>query len=190
MKRRLFVSALVAGGIAAASGVASANPQYWRDNGLLLEVSADPRDGADTVRVDATRASELELVALNAPVTLRGMTLHFADGRSMTRQMNTVRPGQSLLVDLPANCAAITGVTLDYIDADMRRFDRTPARLQIIPRLTRSNVDHHVGYYDSNRYTYPSSSYYVQQPSRVSRYRVERPRRVQSTWQIQGSIRF
>lgn len=198
MKRRLSIPLVVAG-VAAASGVASANPQYWRENGLLLEVSADPRDGTDTVRVDATRANQLELIALNAPVTLRGMTLHFADGRAMSRPMSVVRPGQPILVDVPARAAAITSVELNYGDPELRRFDRTPARLQIVPRMTRSHghgyeQPHYSGYFDPQyqqpTYSYPASSYYAQQPARQSRYTVVKPRRAQAQWQIEGRIRF
>ena len=60
--------------------------------------------------------------------TLRGMTLHFADGRSSVRSMGFVRPGQPVMVDLPHNCAPITAVELDYGDPALRRHDRTPAR--------------------------------------------------------------
>ncbi len=188
MKRRLFVPLVVAG-VAAASGVASANSQYWRENGLLLEVSADPRDGTDLVRVDATRANQLELIALNAPVKLRSMTLHFADGRAMSRQMSNVRPGQPMFVDLPQNCAAITSVELDYGDPALRRHDRTAARLQIVPRMTRTQFEQPQYYsqqYQQPTYTYPSSSYYAQQP----RYTVVQPRRTQASWQIEGRFRF
>jgi hypothetical protein len=143
MNRRLLVPFVVAG-VAVASGVASANPQYWRANGLLLEVSADPRDGRDLVRVDPTRADSLELIALNDTVTLRGMTLHFADGRVMSQRMRLLHPGQRVLVDLPPTRAPIVTVELDYGDPAYRRYDRTPARLQIIPRMTRG--DHGYGY--------------------------------------------
>lgn len=219
MKRRLFASLIVAG-MAAATGVASANTDYWRDNGLLLEVSADPRDGQDHVRVDATRANQLELIAVNNTVTLRGMTLHFADGRTMSRPLSFVRPGQPVLIELPHNCAAITSVDLDYGDPELRRRDRTSARLQIVPRMTR-DYDRHddgrrdhdrerIGHYSQPTYveptyshptytqpTYnrprPSSSYYYRQPmrqARQSRYTVVRPRPAQSSWEIQGSFRF
>jgi hypothetical protein len=143
MNRRLLVPLVVAG-VAMASGVASANPQYWRANGLLLEVSADPRDGRDIVRVDPTRADSLELIALNDTVTLQGMTLHFADGRVMSQRMRQLQPGQRLLVDLPPSRAPIVSVELDYGAPAYRRYDRTPARLQIIPRTTHG--DYNYGY--------------------------------------------
>jgi hypothetical protein len=138
MNRRLLIPLVVAG-VAMASGVASANPQYWRANGLLLEVSADPRDGRDIVRVDPTRADSLELIALNDIVTLQGMTLHFADGRVMSQRMRLLQPGQRMLVALPPSRAPIVTVELDYGDPAYRRYDRTPARLQIIPRTTRDD---------------------------------------------------
>jgi len=121
--------------MALASGVASANTnahtlQYFRDYGLLLEVSADPRDGTDFVQTNPTRAGRLELVALNDNVRLRGLTVHFSDGRSFSQAMYTIRPGERVMVDLPANCGLIESVELDY---GRQIVDRTPARLQIIP---------------------------------------------------------
>ena len=193
MKRRLFVPIIIAG-VAAASGVASANPTYWRQNGLLLEVSADPRDGTDFVQTNPTHATRLELVALNDNVRLRGVTVRFADGRTFTQQMNTIRPGERVMVQLPANCGVIQGVELDY---GRQRVDRTAARLQIIPhqdapiyaqpqRPTYPRQRDHRRY-ASDQYGYYQQrepSYYQSQPS----YRVE-PR---VTWSgsVQGSFRF
>jgi hypothetical protein len=176
MKRRLLVPILFAG-VALASGVANANPQYWRENGLLLEVSADPRDGRDLVQVDATRADRLELVALNDTVRLQGLTLHLSDGRAISQRVGAVRPGHPVLVDLPERCGAITSVELDYGDPALRRTDRTTARLQIIPRMTAQ-----ARYVPSYRTT-PS---YQVQPTRTTM----RPRRARSSWTIQGSFRF
>lgn len=190
MKRRLFVP-IVFAGVALASGVASANPQYWRENGLLLEVSADPRDGRDFVQVDATRANQLELIALNDTVALRGITLRFADGRAMQHRMGAIQPGQPVTVDLPHNGGAITGVELDYGNPANRRYDRTPARLQIVPRMTRS-FDRGSSYY-SQYHAQPSyqPAYAVQQPRiRDHRYKVRPRARVQTGWTIQGSFRF
>jgi hypothetical protein len=155
MNRRLLVPFVVAG-FAVASGVASANPHYWRASGLLLEVSADPRDGRDFVRVDPTRADSLELIALNGTVTLQGLTLHFADGRVMSQRMRLLYPGQRLLVELPPSRAPIVSVELDYGDPAYRRYDRTPARLQIIPRMTRGDHGHGYGYdYGYGQRPYP-----------------------------------
>lgn len=184
MKRRLIVP-IVFAGLATAAGVASANPTYWRQNGLLLEVSADPRDGRDMVQVDPTRATQLELTALEDTVTLRGMTLHFSDGRAMTQRMSFVRPGQPVLVDLPHNCGAITSVELDYGDPELRRHDRTDARLQIRPRMTPS--------YDSQYGSYrpypPAPATYIP-PTRPSRWHVVRARPARAAWSIQASFRF
>ena len=198
MKRRLLVPILFAG-VALASGVASANPRYWRDNGLLLEVSADPRDGRDLVQVDATRADSLELVALNDTVRLRGLTLHLSDGRALTQRIGLVQPGQPVHVDLPASCGAITSVALDYGDPALRRYDRTTARLQIIPRTTRHAYEPRYPSYSSTpSYAYapvyqhaPTPAYqtvptYTVQPPRYT----PRPRRARTSWTIQGSFRF
>lgn len=130
MNRSVIVSVILAG-VAGAAGVASATPAYWRNNGLLLEVAADPRDGMDTIQTHPTRATSLEVVALNDDVNLHGMTLHFSDGREFTREMQVLHPGERVRIDLPDNSAAIVSVDLDYGDQTV---DRTAARLQIIPR--------------------------------------------------------
>lgn len=199
MNRRLLVPILFAG-VALGSGVASANPQYWRDNGLLLEVSADPRDGHDLVQVDATRADSLQLVALNDTVRLRGLTLHLADGRAIAQRVGAVQPGQPVHVDLPARYGAITSVELDYGDPALRRYDRTSARLQIIPRMTRESYEppYDPGYSSTPSYSHPPLYQYPPMPSyqRVPSYTVQpprytqRPRSARSSWTIQGSFRF
>jgi hypothetical protein len=186
MKRRLLVPIITAG-MALASGVASANPTYWRDNGLLLEVSADPRDGSDFVQTNPTRAGRLELVALNDNVRLRGMTVHFSDGRSFFQQLNTLRPGERVMVDLPQNCGVIQSVQLDY---GRQIVDRTPARLQIIPHDDAQYAapirerDHRWGYQAQTRPSYYQRPTYQTQPSYVVR-----PRAGVSGY-IQGSFRF
>jgi hypothetical protein len=185
MNRRLIVS-LITAGVAAASGVASANANYWRDNGLLLEVSADPRDGTDFVQTNPTHATSLELVALNDNVRLRGMTVHFSDGRTFSQQMQTIRPGQHVRVDLPVNCGLIQSVDLDY---GRQLVDRTPARLQIIPKVEQR--------YEQPRYAYQPPVYqqpvyqqpvYPSRPVRATTYTV-RPRATLSG-SIQGYFRF
>ena len=195
MKRRLLVSIITAG-VAAASGVASANTsahtlQYFRDAGLLLEVSADPRDGTDFVQTNPTRAGKLELVAVNDAVRLRGMTVHFSDGRSFTAPMNTIRVGERVMVDLPENCGAIQSVSLDY---GRQIVDRTPARLQIIPhedqRYYAEPVQRdHRQWNQRPRYQQPAYSY--QQPYQQPSY-VVRPAPRQTGWSgsIQGSFHF
>lgn len=187
--------------MALASGVASANTnahtlEYFRNYGLLLEVSADPRDGSDFVQTNPTRAGKLELVALNDNVRLRGMTVRFSDGRTFYAPMRTIGVGQRVMVDLPENCGVIQGVQLDY---GRQIVDRTPARLQIIPhedqRLTqpmypRSDRNDRWSRYQRPSYqqrytsTYQAPTY--QQPSYVVR--------PQPSWSvsggIQGSFRF
>src|SRR5262245_40262905 len=188
MKRRLLVPIITAG-MALASGVASANPTYWRQNGLLLEVSADPRDGSDFVQTNPTRAGRLELVALNDNVRLRGMTVQFSDGRSFFQRLNTIRPGERVMVDLPANCGAIQGVQLDY---GRQIVDRTPARLQIIPHEDLYSTpirqrDHRWGSYYPQR-TQPS---YYEQPTYQQPSYVVRPRaNAGVSGYIRGSFRF
>lgn len=186
MKRRLLVPIITAG-VALASGVASANTnahtlQYFRDYGLLLEVSADPRDGTDFVQTNPTRAGRLELVALNDNVRLRELTVRFADGRTFSQRMNTIRPGERVMVDLPPNCGVIQGVELDY---GRQIVDRTPARLQIIPHEDQPYYSapvrqrDHRDRYGSRRFEQPS---YVVRPA---------PQRT-TGWSgyIQGSFRF
>lgn len=174
MKRALVISIITAG-VAIGSGVASANSTYWRQSGLLLEVSADPRDGSDFVQTNPTRASRLELVALNDAVRLRGMTVYFADGRAFSQRLTTIVPGQRVMVDLPGNRGVIRSVQLDY---GRQIVHRTPARLQIIPRADR---DRRYGHDDPTYYPRPS---YRTQPS----YYV--PPRSSWSGSIQGSFRF
>jgi hypothetical protein len=132
MHRRLLLPLIA--GIAMISGVASANPDYWRREGLLLEVSADPRDGTDYVRVNPQHARRLAMVALHDIVDLRGMVIHYADGRAFQpRYHGLIRPGQRVLLDLPPTRAPIVMVELDYGHPELRRRDRTPARLRIYP---------------------------------------------------------
>jgi hypothetical protein len=159
MKRRLLTSIAAAAVALGSAGVASANNDYWRREGLLLEVSADPRDGSDFVQVNPQHADQLQLVALNAPVDLRGMTIHFADGRSFYMRARGVLPGQPQMVALPRGCGVITNVQLDYIPAQWRQTDRTPARLQIIPQAT------FAAYQPWQRYERPSYESRSRRPS-------------------------
>ena len=166
MKRRLFVPMILAG-VAAASGVASANPTYWRDNGLLLEVSADPRDGTDFVQTNPTHATRLELVALNDNVRVRGITVRFSDGRTFSQPMQTIRRGERVMLQLPANRGVIQTVELDY---GRQIVDRTPARLQIVPRADRVARTgwHQPTYRTLPAYSYQQPTYSYQQPAHYS----------------------
>jgi hypothetical protein len=203
MKRRLLVSMITAG-VAAASGVASAQTpsahtlQYYRDAGLLLEVSADPRDGTDFVQTNPVHANRLELVAVNDNVRLRGMTVRFADGRTFSQQMNTIRTGERVMVNMPENCGTIQSVELDY---GRQIVDRTPARLQIIPHDDHPTYaapvrvrDHRYAYrpaqptYQQPTYSYQQPTYSYQQPSYVVRPAPQPT--VGWSGYIQGSFRF
>lgn len=174
MKRGLVVS-IVAAGMALASGVASANPTYWRHSGLLLEVSADPRDGSDFVQTNPTRAGRLELVALHDTVRLRGMTVYFTDGRAFSQRMTPIRPGQRVMIDLPGNRGVIRSVQLDY---GRQLVHRTPARLQIIPHADRDR-----------RYVHDEPAYYPRPTYRTQPSYDVQPK---PSWSgsIQGSFRF
>lgn len=185
MKRRLLIP-LITAGVAAASGVASANPQYWRDNGLLLEVSADPRDGADHVQTNLTRADSLELVALGDTVRIRGMTVHFTNGRSFSTSLRSIRPGERVTVDLPARRGAIESVDLDY---GRQVVDRTPARLQIIPRAERVA---RTGWHQPTYRTLPEPTYSYQQPaySTVPSYTVRPAPRARIQGRVQAHFSF
>lgn len=202
MNRGLLVS-LITAGVAAASGVASANPNYWRANGLLLEVSADPRDGTDVVQTNPTRATSLELVALKDNVRLRGMTVHFSDGRTFSRNMQTIRIGERVRIDLPMNSGLIQSVDLDY---GPQIVDRTPARLQIFPKneqryeqprytyvqpQVQSGWSSNAPSYQQHQPSYPQYQPYQQQPvyqPRATTYVVQ-PRATVSG-SIQGYFRF
>ncbi|HUS27957.1 MAG TPA: hypothetical protein VMZ53_05595 [Kofleriaceae bacterium] len=172
MKRRLLIS-LIAAGAALGSGVASANASYWAQEGLLLEVSADPRDGSDFVQTNPVHAQSLELVALNDNVRLRGMTVRFTDGRTFSQDMRTIRAGEHVRIDLPENCGTIQGVQLDY---GQQLVDRTTARLQIIPREDRQIAalpsrpvirDHRWSRHEY-RYIAPQPAYVAPQPTYVA----------------------
>ncbi|HEX5062560.1 MAG TPA: hypothetical protein VFV99_24475 [Kofleriaceae bacterium] len=195
MKRRLLVP-IVTAGMALASGVASAQTnahtlEYFRNYGLLLEVSADPRDGSDFVQTNPTRAGKLELVALNDSVRLRGMTVQFSDGRTFSQPLRTIGVGERVMVDLPANCGLIQSVRLDY---GRQIVDRTPARLQIIPhdeqRFTQPTYPRNDRW---SRYQQPSHRTYSSRPTYQQPSYVVRPA-PQPSWSalgtIQGSFRF
>lgn len=200
MKRLL--SPIIFAGVALVSGVASANHDaYWNNNGLLLEVSADPRDGRDLVQVDATRADSLELVALNDVVYLRELTLHLSDGRTISQHVGPVQPGAPVEVSLPQSCGAITSVELAYGNPAWRAYDRSDARLQIIPHRAYSAPTAYRApiVYEppaNPQPAYPPTPASIQgYPSyRAPVYQV-RPRvalqpRARTTWTIRGSFRF
>lgn len=106
-------------------------------------------------------------------MTLHSITLRFADGTAMTRRMRYIEPGQVVMLDLPEHCAAVVGVELDYGHPAYRRYDRTPARLQIIPHRTRwIDVDHqhhaNVRHHDAYRDSYVTPPRYELRPRRAA----------------------
>ena len=118
--------------LALAPGLASANPYRYQEQNKLAEVSADPRDGGDRIQLPPGQFSYLELRARDAPVMLRDFIVRFADGRVIhTGSRGTIIPGQGRVVYLPQTSAPIVDVIADYGPPQYRRFDRTPARLEI-----------------------------------------------------------
>jgi len=121
MKRRLIVS-LITAGVAAASGVASANANYWRDNGLLIEVPDDARDGTDFLRHNATHATIRD--AVSAPglhaidLTLNGGAGPFSflwSNMATTEDLANLPPGTySVTVNGGGSCTA----TADFFVPD------------------------------------------------------------------------
>lgn len=193
MNRRLLIP-LITAGTALASGVASANTsqhtlQYFRDYGLLLEVSADPRDGSDFVETNPTHADSLELVALNDAVRLRGMTVRFSDGRTFSQPMRTIMPGERVMVQLPAHCGVIHNVELDY---GRQIVDRTPARLQIIPHANAPIYAQPAPVYQRDHRRWDRDDRYGYQQYRTQPSYVVRPAQTNTGWSgyIQGSFRF
>jgi len=194
MKRRLLIP-LITAGTALASGVASANTsqhtlQYFRDYGLLLEVSADPRDGSDFVDTNPTHADRLEFVAVNDAVRLRGFTVRFSDGRTFSQSMRTIAPGQHVMVQLPASCGVIQNVELDY---GRQIVDRTPARLQIIPHVDAApTYAQPAPVYTRDHRRWDNNNSYGYQQYRTQPSYVVRPTQTNTGWSgyIQGSFRF
>jgi len=118
--------------LALAPGLAGANPYRYQEQNKLAEVSADPRDGRDRISLPEGQFAYLELRAREAPIMLRDFIVRFADGRVIhTGSRGTIIPGQGRVVYLPQTSAPIVDVIADYGDARYRRFDRTPARLEI-----------------------------------------------------------
>lgn len=118
--------------LALAPGLASANPYRYQEQNKLAEVSADPRDGNDHIPLPMGQFAYLELRAREAPIALRDFIVRFADGRVIhTGSRGTIIPGQGRVVYLPQTGAPIVDVIADYGPSPWRRFDRTPARLEI-----------------------------------------------------------
>jgi hypothetical protein len=129
MKRHLVIPLIA--GAALASGLASADVVDHSRRRMILEVSADPRDGMDTVRLDNVRTDKLELLARNSRVDLHGVIIQFTNGRVMRLdQRRILRPGELVHIDVPDH-RAIAAISFDYGRPEWRRRDRTDARLQV-----------------------------------------------------------
>jgi hypothetical protein len=99
----------------------------------LAEVSADPRDGADTVALGGLGGfTHLELRAREALVDIHGLGLRLRDGRTewIDARMR-IAPGQQRTIELPPDARRAEAIVVDYGDPAARRRDRTPARLEI-----------------------------------------------------------
>ena len=99
----------------------------------LAEVSADPRDGNDTVRLrDLSRFTHLELRAREASVRIRDLGLRFHDGRVEWLDVHArIAPGEQRTIELPPMARRAESIVVDYGDPELRRRDRTPARLEL-----------------------------------------------------------
>ncbi|HEU0030273.1 MAG TPA: hypothetical protein VFQ53_06570 [Kofleriaceae bacterium] len=128
----------------AVPGVAAAHtdPEVSRRD-RLLEVSADPRDGADVVDLSGhARYTALELRAREATVRLRGVDVRFADGRVMHHpEYKVLAPGESHTIVLPPSAGRVVSLVIDYGDRDDRWSDRTAARLEVFGLTTGGDDD-------------------------------------------------
>jgi len=111
----------------------AARPQLASQEVRLAEVSADPRDGIDTIALRDLRGfTHLELRAREAFVDIHGLGLRLRDGRTewLDARMR-IAPGQQRTIELPLDARRAEAIVVDYGDPDGRRRDRTPARLEI-----------------------------------------------------------
>ena len=117
---------------AAAPAIAHADHDLSRPV-RLAEVSADPRDGADTIALRGLGGfTHLELRAREAFVDLHGIGLRMRDGRVEWLDARArIAPGQQRTIELPLDARRADAVVVDYGDPESRRRDRTPARLEI-----------------------------------------------------------
>jgi hypothetical protein len=125
----LIAAALAAAIPALSSSAAEANPYRYQAQNKLAEVSADPRDGRDVIRLPHEDFAYLELRGQNAPIALRDVEIRFVDGTVMhTGSRGVIVPGQGREVQLPVNAPPIEAIITDY---GPQRWDRTPARLEV-----------------------------------------------------------
>ena len=113
----------------------------------LAEVSADPRDGSDTIRLrDLSRFTHLELRAREASVRIQGLGLRFHDGHVEWLDVRArLAPGEQRTIELPAVARRAEGLVVDYGDPELRRRDRTPARLELYGATTEARFDERFG---------------------------------------------
>jgi len=129
---RSFIAIAAALASAAVPAIAHAAPAS-SGTVRLTEVSADPRDGADTVALRNLGAfTHLELRAREARVDLHAIGLRMRDGRVEWLDARArIAPGQQRTIELPYEARRADAIVLDYGDPADRRRDRTPARLEI-----------------------------------------------------------
>jgi hypothetical protein len=129
---RSFIAIAAALASAAVPAIAHAAPAA-SGTVRLTEVSADPRDGADTVALRNLGAfTHLELRAREALVDLHAIGLRMRDGRVEWLDARArIAPGQQRTIELPYKARRADAIVLDYGDPADRRRDRTPARLEI-----------------------------------------------------------
>lgn len=99
----------------------------------LAEVSADPRDGNDTIRLSGlSRFTHLELRAREASVQIHDLGLRFRDGHTEWLNVRArLAPGEERTIELPAIARRAEAIVVGYGDPELRRRDRTPARLEL-----------------------------------------------------------
>lgn len=128
---RIFIFA--AASLAAASPALAHTGRELAFPVRLAEVSADPRDGADTVRVRGLRGfTHLELRAREDLVDIHGLGLRLPGGRVEWLDVRArIAPGEQRTIELPLDARRADAIVVDYGDPELRRRDRTPARLEI-----------------------------------------------------------
>ena len=126
-----IAAALAAAAVPAIASAAPAAPAPGTVR--LAEVSADPRDGADTIALRGLGGfTHLELRAREAFVDLHNIGLRMRDGRVEWLDARArIAPGQQRTIELPLEARRADAIVVDYGDPADRRRDRTPARLEI-----------------------------------------------------------
>ncbi|HWO24102.1 MAG TPA: hypothetical protein VNO30_35410 [Kofleriaceae bacterium] len=146
----MFATAAIA---AAAPAIAHADHDLSRPV-RLAEVSADPRDGNDTVRLGGlSRFTHLELRAREASVRIRDLGLRFHDGSVEWLNVRArLAPGEQRSIELPPLARRAEALVVDYGDPELRRRDRTPARLELYGAIADGRFDDRYGERYSDRY--------------------------------------